>query len=142
VTLETTPTTYSTQPVPGIDISIGYPSSVSFPGTQFFPLEDPSDPASRLILLGGPFNLYDMTLVTFFDYETSIRTAITGGGLPPNGDGFIWFNVPEVPFERIRFDCPSDAELLASAFPCTINKIVNELGSDVAPPDCKVTIAR
>jgi cysteine-rich repeat protein len=144
VTFVTGPDTFSSGNVAGIDISIGYPASVSFPGSQFLPLEDPSDPASRLILLGGPYNLYDGTVVTFFDYDTSIRTVISGGQVDGNS-GFLIFNFPEIPFERIRFDCPSDAQLTRAAFPCTIGKMVNQIGGDIPPsaqPECKVALVR
>jgi cysteine-rich repeat protein len=134
--------TFSSGNVAGIDLSVGYPPSLSFPGSQFLPLEDPSDPASRLILLGGPYNLYDGTLVTFFDYDTSIRTVISGGQVAGN-NGFLILNFPEIPFERIRFDCISDVPLTRAAFPCTISKMVNQIGGDVPPgaqPECKVTL--
>jgi cysteine-rich repeat protein len=142
VTFVSGPDTFSSGNVAGIDMSVGYPPSVGFPGSQFLPLEDPSDPASRLILLGGPYNLYDGTVVTFFDYDTSIRTVISGGQVAGNS-GFLIFNFPEIPFERIRFDCVSDAPLTRAAFPCTISKMVNQIGGDVPPsaqPECKVTL--
>src|SRR5262249_26793762 len=41
VTFDKTTETYATQPVAGIDVSIGYPQSVSFPGTQFLSEDDP-----------------------------------------------------------------------------------------------------
>jgi len=142
VTFITSQDTFSSGNVAGIDISIGYPASVSFPGSQFLPLEDPSDPASRLILLGGPYNLYDGTVVTFFDYDTSIRTAVTGGQIGGN-TGFMILNFPQIPFERIRFDCVSGAPLTRADFPCTISKMVNMIGGDIPPtaqPECKVTL--
>jgi cysteine-rich repeat protein len=142
VTFVTSSDTFSSGNVAGIDISIGYPPSVSFPGSQFLPLEDPSDPASRLILLGGPYNLYDGTVVTFFDYDTSIRTVISGGQIAGNS-GFLIFNFPEIPFERIRFDCVSGMPVTRAAFPCTITKMVNQIGGDIPPsaqPECKVTL--
>jgi len=144
ITFVTGADTFSSGNVAGIDISIGYPASVSFPGSQFLPVEDPSDPASRLILLGGSYNLYDGTVVTFFDYDTSIRTVISGGQISGN-NGFLIFNFPEIPFERIRFDCLSDAPLTRTNFPCTIAKMVNQIGGDIPPsgqPECKVTLAQ
>jgi cysteine-rich repeat protein len=142
VTFVSGPDTFSSGNVAGIDISIGYPPSVGFPGSQFLPVEDPSDPASRLILLGGPYNLYDGTVVTFFDYDTAIRTVISGGQIAGNS-GFLIFNFPEIPFERIRFDCVPDAPLTRAAFPCTISKMVNQIGGEVPPtaqPECKSTL--
>jgi cysteine-rich repeat protein len=144
ITFVTDADTFSSGNVAGIDLSIGYPASVSFPGSQFLPVEDPSDPASRLILLGGSYNLYDGTVVTFFDYDTSIRTVISGGQISGN-NGFLVFNFPEIPFERIRFDCLSDAPLTRTNFPCTIAKMVNQIGGDIPPsgqPECKVTLAQ
>jgi cysteine-rich repeat protein len=143
VTFVTGADTFNSGSVAGIDLSIGYPASVSFPGSQFLPVGDPSDPASRLILLGGSYNLYDGTVVTFFDYDTSIRTVISGGHISGN-NGFLVFNFPEIPFERIRFDCVSDAPLTRANFPCTIAKMVNQIGGDIPPsgqPECKVTLA-
>ena len=137
--------TFSSGNIAGIDLSIGYPPSVSFPGSQFLPLEDPSDPASRIVLLGGPFDLYNVgALISLFDYDTSIRTLISGGTLPSNGNnGFMILNFPEIPFERIRFDCPADTQVTAAAFPCTINKMVNQIGGSVPMdelPECKITL--
>src|SRR5262249_36762889 len=57
--------------------------------------------------------------------------------------GFLIFNFLEIPFERIRFDCVSDAPLTRAAFPCTISKMVNQIGGDLPPsgqPECKVTL--
>lgn len=137
--------TFSSGNIAGIDLSIGYPPSVSFPGSQFLPLEDPSDPASRIVLLGGPFDLYNVgALISLFDYDTSIRTLISGGTLPSNGNnGFMILNFPEIPFERIRFDCPADTEVTAAAFPCTINQMVNQIGGTVPMdelPECKIPL--
>ena len=144
VTFVTGADTFSSGNVAGIDISIGYPASVSFPGSQFLPVEDPSDPASRLILLGGSYNLYDGTVVTFFDYDTSIRTVISGGQILRQ-QRLPDLQFPGDPFERIRFDCVSDAPLTRTNFPCTIAKMVNQIGGDISPssqPECKVTLAQ
>jgi hypothetical protein len=135
--------TFSSGNVAGIDLQVAYPPSVSFPGSQDIPVDDPTDPATRIVLLGGPYDLYDAgALINFFDYDTSIRTAIAGGTLNGN-TGFLVFNFPEIPFERIRFDCPADAQLSAAQFPCTINQMVNQIGGNVptdAQPVCKVTL--
>jgi hypothetical protein len=145
VTFVATPMTYTSDYISGFDVTVGYPPSLSFPGSQFLPVEDPSDPASRLILLGGPFNLYDGTLVNFFDSDTSIRTIVSGAAT-----NLVKFSsqdtdpAHQVPFERIRFDCISDGELTAGTFPCT-RKIVNKLGQPLPPnelPDCRITLSR
>src|SRR5262249_31703162 len=50
----------------GIDVSVGYPPATSFPGDGMLPVGDPSDPSTRLILLGGGVNLY-AALASFLD---------------------------------------------------------------------------
>jgi cysteine-rich repeat protein len=145
VTFVSDTSTFSEANIAGIQLSVAYPTSVSFPGTDFLPEEDPSDPASRLILLGAPYDLYDSgALITFFDSGTFIGTAVAGGTLNAQ-PGFVILNFPQIPFERIRFDCVSDAELTAAMFPCTFQGMTNALGNAVPPdqrPDCKITLSR
>src|SRR5262245_11055222 len=65
--------TFSSGQVAGIEVDVGYPASVSMPGTQFLPVNDPSDPATLIALLQstpGAINLYD-GLVTFFDVDSA-----------------------------------------------------------------------
>src|SRR5262245_22510609 len=65
--------TFSSGQVNGIEVDVGYPASVSMPGTQFLPVNDPSDPATLIALLQstpGAINLYD-GLVTFFDVDSA-----------------------------------------------------------------------
>ena len=145
VRFETSSSTFSSGNVAGIDISVDYPAPVSFPGSQFLPLEDPADPASRIVLLGGPYDLYSVgALITLFDYDTYIRTVVSGGTLPSNGNnGFLIFNFPEIPFERIRFDCPAGTDIPGAGFKCIINGMINQVGGEIstdAQPDCKLTL--
>jgi hypothetical protein len=143
VTLVTSSSTYSSANVAGIDLSVDYPAPVSFPGSQFLPLEDPTDPASRIVLLGGPYDLYNSgALITLFDYDTSIRTVVAGGIYNGN-NGFLVFNLPAIPFERIRFDCPPGTVIPGAGFKCVINGMINQVGGAISPdaqPDCKLTL--
>jgi cysteine-rich repeat protein len=150
VTFKTSSSTFSSGNVAGIDLSVDYAAPVSFPGSQFLPLEDPSDPASRIVFLGGPYDLYNVgALITLFDYDTPadnptrIRVVVSGGTLPSNGNnGFMIFNFPEIPFERIRFDCPAGVEVPGTGFKCVINGMINQVGGAIDPgaqPDCKLT---
>ena len=75
--------TFSSGQVGGIEVDVGYPASVSMPGTQFLPVNDPADPATLIVLLSrtaGQINLYD-GLVTFFDVDSAppfvLRTVLT-----------------------------------------------------------------
>src|SRR5262249_29174607 len=65
--------TFSSGQVGGIEVDVGYPASVSMPGTQFLPVNDPTDPATLIALLSatpGEINLYD-GLQTFFDVDAA-----------------------------------------------------------------------
>ena len=80
VTFVSDTSTFSSGNVAGIDLQVAYPPSVSFPGSQYIPVDDPTDPATRIVLLGGPYDLYDAgALINFFDYDTSIRTRLPAG---------------------------------------------------------------
>jgi hypothetical protein len=140
VTVTFSPNDQTTQaPIAGIQISVQYPPAVSFPGSGFLPVGDPSDPATRIVLLGGGTNLYDQTLVTFFGSGSAIETLVTAGqAFLKNG-----FDHVDLPFERITFDCPAGNQVTEADFPCTIDQLTNQLGSVIDPsqsPACEITL--
>ena len=102
--------TFSSGQVGGIEVDVGYPASVSMPGSQFLPVNDPSDPATLIVLLSRTprgINLYD-GLVTFFDVDSAapfvLRTVLTLAQPTPPSDPFganLIFN-QAVPFRA----CP------------------------------------
>jgi hypothetical protein len=136
--------TFSSGQVGGIEVDVGYPASVSMPGTQFLPVNDPSDPATLIVLLSRTppgINLYD-GLQTFFDADSAspfvLRTVLT-----LNLTSNLIFN-QVVPFERARFTCTPGAALSATSFTCTIPQEVNAIGGTVpagARPPCVLTLA-
>jgi hypothetical protein len=136
--------TFSSGQVGGIEVDVGYPASVSMPGTQFLPVNDPADPATLIVLLSatpGQINLYD-GLQTFFDADSAapltLRTVLT-----LNLTSNLIFN-QTVPFERTRFTCTPGDALSVAAFTCTIPQEVNAIGGTVPPgarPPCVLTLA-
>ena len=75
--------TFSSGQVGGIEVDVGYPASVSMPGSQFLPVNDPSDPATLIVLLSRTppgINLYD-GLVDLLRRDTAspfvLRTVLT-----------------------------------------------------------------
>jgi hypothetical protein len=144
--------TFSSGQVGGIEVDVGYPASVSMPGSQFLPVNDPSDPTTLIVLLSrtpGQINLYD-GLVTFFDVDSAtpfvLRTVLTLAQPTPPSDPFganLIFN-QVVPFQRARFTCTPGAALSTTSFMCTIPQEVNPLGGTVplgARPPCVLTLA-
>jgi hypothetical protein len=136
--------TFSSGQVGGIEVDVGYPASVSMPGTQFLPVNDPTDPATLIALLSatpGQINLYD-GLQTFFDADSAtpftLRTVLT-----LNLTSNLIFN-QTVPFERARFTCTPGAALSSTSFSCTIPQEVNAIGGSVPPaarPLCVLRLA-
>ena len=136
--------TFNSGQVGGIEVDVGYPASVSMPGTQFLPVNDPADPATLIVLLSatpGQINLYD-GLQTFFDADSAapltLRTVLT-----LNLTSNLIFN-QTVPFERTRFTCTPGDALSVAAFTCTIPQEVNAIGGTVPPgarPPCVLTLA-
>jgi hypothetical protein len=136
--------TFSSGQVGGIEVHVGYPASVSMPGTQFLPVNDPTDPATLIALLSatpGQINLYD-GLQTFFDADSAapltLRTVLT-----LNLTSNLIFN-QTVPFEHARFTCTPGDALSVEAFTCTIPQEVNAIGGTVPPgarPPCVLTLA-
>jgi len=136
--------TFSSGQVGGIEVDVGYPASVSMPGTQFLPVNDPNDPATLIVLLSRTppgINLYD-GLQTFFDADAAtpftLRTVQT-----LNLTSNLIFN-QTVPFERARFTCTPGAGLSSTSFTCTVPQEVNAIGGTVPPgarPPCVLTLA-
>jgi hypothetical protein len=136
--------TFSSGQVGGIEVDVVYPASVSMPGSQFLPVNDPADPATLIALLSatpGQINLYD-GLQTFFDADTAapltLRTVLT-----LNLTSNLIFN-QTVPFERARFTCTPGAALSVNDFTCTVPQEVNAIGGTVPPgarPPCVLTLA-
>jgi len=136
--------TFSSGLVGGIEVDLGYPATVSMPGTQFLPVNDPSDPATLIALLSSTppgVNLYD-GLVTFFDADAAtprtLRTVLT-----LNQTANLIFN-ESIPFERARFSCTPGTAVAAGNFTCTVPQEVNALGGAVPPearPPCVVMLA-
>src|SRR5262249_4502979 len=158
-----------TKSVYGLDVSVGYPTSTSFPGDGVLPVGDPSDPSTRLFLLGGGGNLY-AALASFLDGQapfcpcdefssppcdptavprqlgcpaTGIRTVLNFVGAT---DTFV---LPEsggtFPVERIRFDCPSGTQVSEADFPCFIVQVSGAQGvlfSRDQLPACRVSLSR
>src|SRR5262249_54946895 len=117
----------------------------------FLPVNDPSDPATLIVLLSmtpGQNNLYDGTQ-TLFDADTAapfaLKAALTfNAANPPSDPGAnVIFN-QVVPFERARFTCTAGTALSATAFSCTVTQEVNALGANVPVeqrPACVLTLA-
>jgi len=143
--------TFSSGQVGGIEVDVCYPSSVSMPGTQFLPVNDPSDPATLIVLLSRTppgINLYD-GLQTFFDADSTppftLRTVLT-----LNLTSNLIFN-QVVQFERARFTCtpgaalpPTSSTCNSTSIGCTIPQETNSIGGTVAPaqrPACMLTLA-
>jgi hypothetical protein len=141
--------TFSSGQIGGIKVEVGYPASVSMPGTQFLTVGDPTDPATLIVLLQstpGAINLYD-GLVTFFDADSPpspfvLSTLLTLNQPNPPGDPFganLIFNVGPVPFERARFTCTPGAALSVTSFTCSVTQEVTPIGGTIDPtgrPPC------
>jgi hypothetical protein len=116
------------------------------PGTQFLPVDDPSDPATLIALLSADFtgvgiNLYDGS-PSFFDKDSAaplqLKTLLT---LNPSAN--LLFN-QTVPLERARFSCTPSAALSAASFTCTITSEVDVVSRTIPEnqrPACVVTLA-
>ena len=136
--------TFSSGTVGGMEVDIGYPATVTMPGTGQLPVNDPSDPTTLIALLSatpGQINLYD-GLTNFFDSDTAqpfvLRTLLTF-----NLTANVIFNQP-VPFERARFTCTAGSALSVANFTCTVPQEVNSIGGVVPPeqrPPCVLTLA-
>lgn len=136
--------TFSSGTVGGMEVDIGYPATVSMPGTGQLPVNDPSDPTTLIALLSatsGQINLYD-GLTNFFDNDTAqpfaLRTLLTF-----NLTANVIFN-QAVPFERARFTCTAGSALSVAAFTCTVPQEVNSIGGVVPSeqrPPCVLRLA-
>ena len=136
-----TPTTFNSNVVEGIQVELTYPGTVSMPGTQFLPVNDPDDPTTLIVLLSrdpNGINLYDGSQ-TFYDADSApplkLKTLLT-----LNDTANLIFN-QVVPFERARFTCTPTTVLSASSFPCVVTSEVDVTARPIPPdqrPDCNV----
>ena len=126
--------TFSSAALGGIEVDVGYPSSVSMPGSGLLPVNDPTDPATLIALLSTtPMNdnLYD-GLVSFFDSDTAPpRTLETLLTLNQTANVIL---SQSLPFERARFSCTAGVALSATDFTCTVSSEEDRLGR-VIPTD-------
>ena len=114
----------------GIKVSLGYPPTVSLPGSGSLPVGDPNDPATREVLLDAA--LYN-GLVIFNDTNTALITTLA-------------LSSPEtlsapLAFEQARFDCTPGTPI--GAFGCTVPDEADQLGAVIPPnqrPGCQVTV--
>jgi len=137
--------TYVQISIGGIEVDVGYPASVSIPGSGLLPpLGDPTDPATLIVLLSASpdgINLYDGT-AQLFDADTAspfaLKNILT---LNPTAN-LIFFQA--VPFERVRFTCTPGTALSAGDFTCTVPQEVTSIATAVPPeerPACVLTLA-
>ena len=130
-TLVPVPGTFSSAPIGGMRIAIGYPDDVSVPGSGFLSVGDPADPTTPVLLLGlnGPgrvVNFYD-GLVTFFDKDAAApeSTVVCPQSMASCLDTALTFNhtadvtlTEDIPFILVRAGCAAGRLLRATDFPC------------------------
>ena len=80
--------TFSSGQVGGIEVDVGYPASVSMPGSQFLPVNDPADPAIFNQIL--PFERARFTCtqgaaLSVNDFTCTVPQEVNaiGGTVPP-----------------------------------------------------------
>jgi hypothetical protein len=111
-------------------VSLAYPSAVSLPGSGALPVNDPTDPTTREVLLD--LNLYN-GFVFFFDNDTALVTTVAAP---------ISLASP-YPFERARFDCVNGAQIAPDAFSCSVVDESDSLGGVIPAnqfPGCELTV--
>jgi len=136
-----TPTTFNSTVIEGIQVDLTYPGTVSMPGTQLLPVNDPNDPTTLIVLLSrdpNGINLYDGSQ-TFYDADSSapFKLKIL---LTLNDTANLIFN-QVVPFERARFTCTPSSALSASSFPCVVSSEVDVTARPIPAdqrPNCTV----
>src|SRR5262249_14098094 len=111
------------QNIAGMQVQLAYPTGVSLPGSGSLPVGDPSDPATRVVLLGDA--LYN-GLVVFNDTDTFLKTTLALSAP-------LQFIDP-VPFERARFDCTAATAFSPTDFGCTILEEADALGGTIEDP--------
>jgi len=136
--------TFNSTVVLGLQVELTYPGTVSMPGTQFLPVNDPADPATLIALLNADpngINLYDGSQ-TFFDADTTspfkLKTLLT---LNPTAN--LIFN-QTISFERARFTCTPGNALSVSSFPCVVSSEVDVTSRPIPAdqrPACSVTLS-
>jgi hypothetical protein len=122
-------------PVAGFKVNLAYPMGVSLPGSGVLPVNDPTDPATRELLLD--LALYD-GLVVFFDTDTMLVTTVAAAAGRP-----VTLSGPYA-FEEARFDCTPGAVVVPAAFACAVVDESDPLGQVIPPnerPSCRVTVS-
>jgi len=143
ITLVPDENTFRALTVGGIEVDLAYPTAVGLLGTGFLPVNDPTDPATRVALLSFTppgINLYD-GLQTFFDADTTLphtlRTLLSF-----NQTANLIFSQP-VLFERVLFDCTAGTPVSLASFTCTIPSEVDALARPIPPaqrPACSMVL--
>ena len=137
--------TFSSGQVGGIEVDVGYPASVSMPGSQFLPINDPADPATLIALLSatpGQINLYD-GLQTFFDADTAAPLdAAHGADAQPHVEPHLQ---PDRAVRARTVHLYAGRRALGERLsPATVPQEVNAIGGTVpsgARPPCVLTLA-
>jgi cysteine-rich repeat protein len=125
----------STIPDPkGITLTLGYASGLSIPGSGNLPVDDPTDPATRVALLD--LDLYN-GLVLFTDSDTVLTTNVASST--------SFSQSTALPFERVIFDCAPNAVFDAGQLQCGITEETDSLGAAIKPdsgrlPSCNVVL--
>jgi cysteine-rich repeat protein len=117
----------------GIQVILGYPTGVGIPGSGALPVGDPTDPATRIVLLDQ--DLYT-GLIVFKDSDTALVTTVATSSP-------VRMGVAPLPFERVTFDCTSGARFTPSQFPCSVTDESGKLGNTIPAeqrPACAVAL--
>ena len=116
-------------------MTLAYPAGVSLPGSGVLPVNDPTDPATRELLLDVA--LYN-GLIIFFDTDMMLVTTVAA---PPGHP--VTLNGP-YGFEEARFDCSPGTAVAADGFACAVVDEADPLGGVIPPeerPSCQVTVS-
>ena len=101
------------------------------PGSGNLPVNDPTDPATLIVLLLSTTpmndNLYD-GLVTFFDSDSPTAPPLALETLLTFNQTANVILSQALPFERARFSCTPGAALSATNFTCTVSSEEDRLG--------------
>jgi hypothetical protein len=103
----------------GIKVTLAYPGTVSLPGSGILPVNDPSDPTTRELLLDP--ELYN-GLILFNDTDTTLVTSVvvTSASVSVTGP---------LPFELARFSCTAGNALAPGGFAATVSDESDALGN-------------
>lgn len=145
LTLVPNANTFHAITIGGLEVDLVYPTAIAMPGSGFLPVNDPTDPATRVALLSfAPppgINLYD-GLQTFFDVDTSLPHTLRTV-LSLNVTANLIFSQP-LTFERVLFDCTAGTPLGVENFTCTLPTEIDAIGRAIPleqRPDCSMVLA-